>query len=371
MTAAVVLVVDDNDSNRFAKTTILSRAGYEVTEAATGQRALDALRQGPVDLVLLDINLPDISGLEVCARIKQDPTLATVQVLQISSTAITDRDRARGLTGGADAYLTEPAAPEVILATLNALLRVRRAEHERALALEREREARRIAEEANRIKDDFLATLSHELRTPLNAALGWIALLKGGTLDGERQLRAIEALDRSTRQQWMLINQLLDAASIRQKKMRLEMGPLDLESVGSAVVELVRPEAIRKQIELEISTRPTRISGDSTRLQQVITNLVNNAVQFTQSGGRVALRIEPDGDAAVIQVSDSGIGIEPRFLPHVFEEFRQADGTGTGKGLGLGLAISRHIVELHGGRISAHSDGLGQGATFTVRIPRA
>jgi signal transduction histidine kinase len=370
MTSSVVLVVDDHDANRFVKTTWLRRAGFRVFEAATGRAALETVSREPIDLVLLDINLPDMSGLDVCALIKRDPTLIAVQVLQISSTAVSDADKVRGLEGGADAYLIEPVAPDVVLATLNALLRVRRAEQERMAALEGEQEARRQAERANRVKDDFLATLSHELRTPLNAALGWIALLKGGMLDAGGQQRAVEALERSARQQWTLVNQLLDAASIQQQKMRLEIATVDLQAVGAAVVELVRVEAARKGVDLVAAIEPLHASGDSSRLQQVMTNLLNNAVQFTAAGGRVGLTIGRDGSDAVIRVEDSGIGIDPRFLPHVFEEFRQADGPGTGKGgLGLGLAISRHIVELHGGRIQAASPGLGRGATFTVRIP--
>ena len=368
---AIVLVVDDNDANRYAKATTLRRAGFVVSESNNGRLALDILRRQTIDLVLLDINLPDMSGLEVCAQIKGDTALSPIQVLQVSSTAVTDADRVRGLSGGADAYLTEPTAPEVLLATLNALLRVRRAEQDRAAAFEREQEARQQAEQANQMKDRFLATLSHEMRTPLNAALGWIALLKGGTLDAERQARAVEALERSTRQQWSLINQLLDAASIQQRKMRIDMAPVDLDAVGAAAVELVRPEAARKEIELVVAIEPTRVIGDPARLQQVVTNLLNNAIQFTTAGGRAALKIDRDGDAAVVRVEDSGIGIEPRFLPHVFDEFRQADSDAGHGGLGLGLAISRHIVELHRGRIAAESPGLGHGATFTVRIPAA
>jgi signal transduction histidine kinase len=367
---ATLLVVDDNESNRFAKCAMLRRAGFLVVDASTGGAALDAVRRQPIDLVLLDINLPDMSGLEVCRRIKTDPRLAAMQVLQISATAVTDQDKVRGLDGGADAYLAEPSHPDVVLATLQALLRVRRAEQERAVAFEREQEARRQAEQANRIKDNFLATLSHELRTPLNAALGWIALLKGGTLDGDREARAIEALERSARQQWTLVNELLDAASIQQQKMRLEISSVDLEAVGAAAIELVRPEAARKGVELAVEIEPAPVTGDPARLQQVVTNLLNNAVQFTAGGGRVTLSISRDGNDAVIQVEDSGIGIDPRFLPHVFEEFQQADAPGKG-GLGLGLAISRHIVELHGGKIQAASEGLGRGATFTVRIPAA
>ena len=253
---ATILVVDDNDAGRFAKIAMLRRAGFSVLDAATGRDALDIIRRHPIDLVLLDINLPDMSGLDVCARIKADPRFATIQVLHISATAIEDEDKIRGLEGGADAYLAEPAHHDVVVATLNALLRVRRAEQERAAALELEQEARRQAERANRIKDNFLARLSHELRTPLNAAVGWIALLKQGVLDADRQARALDALERSARQQWTLINELLDAASIQQRKMRLELSPVDFDGVATAVVELVRPEAARKGVELSPRSNP-------------------------------------------------------------------------------------------------------------------
>jgi signal transduction histidine kinase len=371
MHEGLILVVDDNDSSRFAKTQVVSRAGFEVVEAETGQTALEMLRLHPVDIVLLDVNLPDINGLDVCRKVKADPTLATVQVLHVSATAVTDVDRVRGLSGGADGYLTEPQNPQVTVATLKALMRVRRAEQERRAAHERERQARAAAERANETKDRFLATLSHELRTPLNAMIGWLALLKDGRLDAERQQRAIEAIERSANQQWRLVSELLDAASIRQGRIRLEIAAVDLAAVATAAIEQVRPEATRRQIDLIIEAEMAAVEGDEARLQQVIANLLNNAIQFTPVGGVVKLAIGCDGGAATVDVIDSGIGIEPHFLPYVFEEFRQAEGSGNEhRGLGLGLAIARAIVELHGGRISAHSAGLGRGATFRVRLPR-
>jgi two-component system, sensor histidine kinase len=369
--AALVLVVDDNESSRFVKTQIVRRAGFAVIEAETGRSALDLARRHPIDLVLLDVNLPDINGFDVCDQLKASGGLPAVPVLHISATAVSDADRVRGLTGGADAYIVEPSDPDVIVATLRALLRARRAERDRAIALELERQARQVAEEANRAKDEFLAALSHELRTPLNSILGWTSLLNRGELDAEGQKRAIDALDRSARVQWRLIDELLDAARVRERKMRLEISEIDLSQIGAAVIEAVKADAVRKGIRLTMSTRPTVIQGDGGRLQQVITNLLNNAIQFTPEGGDVALRIEPDGDAAVVDIVDSGIGIEREFLPNVFEQFRQADSVKEGHGgLGLGLAIARHIVDLHGGRISAHSDGLGCGARFVVRVPR-
>jgi signal transduction histidine kinase len=365
----LVLVVDDNDSTRYVKSQIVRRAGFSVIEAETGQLALDLARRHPVDLVVLDVNLPDISGLDVCSRLKADDELASVQILHVSATAITDEDKVRGLSGGADAYLVEPGNPDVMLATVRALLRVRHAEQQRLAALEREREARMLAERANQAMDDFLATLSHELRTPLNAMVGWISQLKVGALDQDQQMRAVEALDRSVQLQWRLINELLDLASIRERKMHLEMSPLDLHALGAIAVDSLRTEAARQRVEISAAGRPAWTTGDPVRLQQVMTNLLNNAIRYTPPGGQVRLTIAPDDDSAVIRVEDTGIGIDPDFLPHVFDQFRQADTKNGRGGLGLGLAIARHIVEAHNGSITARSAGLGRGSTFTVRLP--
>jgi signal transduction histidine kinase len=365
----LVLVVDDNESTRFVKSQIVRRAGFSVIEAETGQLALDLARQHPIDLVVLDVNLPDISGLDVCSRLKADDELPAVQVLHVSATAVTDEDKVRGLSGGADAYLVEPGNPEVMVATVRALLRVRRAEQDRIAALERERDARMIAEHANKAMDDFLATLSHELRTPLNAMIGWLSQLKGDGLNDDQRSRAIDALDRAVRLQWRLISELLDLASIRERKMRLETSLLDLQTLCTVAVDSVRPEAARQQIEIIASCVPAWTVGDPMRLQQVVTNLLNNAIRYTPSGGTVRLTIGSDENSAVIRVEDTGIGIDAAFLPCVFDQFRQADAKNGRGGLGLGLAISRHIVEAHGGTIAAHSAGLGKGATFTVRLP--
>jgi two-component system, sensor histidine kinase len=369
----LVLIVDDNEAGRFVKTQVVRRAGFGVIEAATGQRALDVTQRQPIDIVLLDVNLPDMSGLEVCRRIKADGTLAAVQVLQISATATADADRVRGLDGGADAYLTEPGDPQVLAATLQALMRVRRAELDLAAALDREREARQIAEEANRAKDEFLATLSHELRTPLNAMIGWISQLRRGTLDESGRARALLALERSTGVQWRLVNELLDTASIAKGKTHLEMSVVDLQAIGAAALDSIRAEAALREIEIEVSTHAVEVNGDASRLQQVVTNLLSNAIKFTPSGGRVVLTIDASKTEATIRVQDTGSGIDPDFLPHVFDQFRQGEpGLRQGHGgLGLGLTIVRGLVELHGGTVVAESAGLGRGAVFTVRLPLA
>jgi signal transduction histidine kinase len=369
----LVLVVDDNDAGRFAKTETVRRAGFDVVEAGTGARALELIRSRPVDIVLLDINLPDMSGIEVCSRIKADDALSMVPILQVSATAVADADRVRGLEGGADAYLTEPGNPEVLTATLHAMMRARRAELDLAAALHRERDARELAESANRFKDEFLAKLSHELRTPLNAMVGWIAQLKAGTLDDRGRERAVQALERSAGVQWRLINELLDSASIARGKLRLETRRVDLDAVAAAAVESLRDEAARRDLELVVSSRPVAVVGDSARLQQVVTNLLGNAIQYTPAGGRVVLTVEALRGEALLRVEDTGAGIDPDFLPHIFEQFRQGDAASRHghAGLGLGLAIARHLIDMHGGTIEAVSAGLGRGATFTVRLPLA
>jgi signal transduction histidine kinase/DNA-binding response OmpR family regulator len=247
------------------------------------------------------------------------------------------------------------------------------AEEERAQMLIREQAARAEAEQANRTKDEFLATLSHELRTPLTAILGWSHLLQTKTLDQENMERALETIERNARSQSQLIDDLLDVSRIITGKLRIDMRPVELVSIIEAAIDSMRPTAQAKSIQFEVTCdkAASHVSGDSNRLQQIVWNLVSNAVKFTPEGGRVNVSLERSGDHAQIAISDTGQGIDARFLPFIFDRFRQADGSTTRKygGLGLGLAIVRHLVELHGGTIKVHSDGVNKGATFTVLLP--
>jgi PAS domain S-box-containing protein len=247
------------------------------------------------------------------------------------------------------------------------------AEAEREQLLQREQEARFQAEEANRIKDDFLATLSHELRTPLNAILGWTKMLQTQTLDSSSAAKALEIIERNARVQTQLIEDLLDVSRIITGKLRLDIRPLDLNNVIMAAVEAVQPAAEAKQIQLQTLLNPEagKISGDFDRLQQVVWNLLSNAVKFTSSGGIVQVKLEKVNSHVEVTVSDTGMGIAEEFLPFVFERFRQVDASLSRYhgGLGLGLAIVRQLVELHGGMVSAESQGEGQGSTFKVTLP--
>ncbi|HYP30068.1 MAG TPA: ATP-binding protein [Blastocatellia bacterium] len=249
----------------------------------------------------------------------------------------------------------------------------KRVEQERDRLLASEQAARVEAETANRAKDEFLANLSHELRTPLTSILGWSRMLRTGKYDEAVSNRALETIERNARSQAQIIEDILDVSRIITGKLKLDVRPVELEPVVQAAIDAVRPAAEAKSIHISASFDPKAnlVLGDPTRLQQVVWNLVSNSTKFTPPGGRVEVRLERVNSHARITVADTGKGISPRFLPFVFDRFRQADGTSTREhgGLGLGLAIARHLVELQGGTIQADSPGEGQGATFTVNIP--
>ncbi|MCA1556090.1 MAG: PAS domain S-box protein [Acidobacteria bacterium] len=233
--------------------------------------------------------------------------------------------------------------------------------------------ARQRVEEANRMKDEFLATLSHELRTPLTSILGWARMLSGGQLDEANTTRALETIERNAKLQSQLIEDILDVSRVITGKLRLEVQPVNLASVIEAAVDGVLPAADAKGIRLQrvLDSGTSMVSGDPARLQQIAWNLLSNAIKFTPKGGRVQIRLERINSHVEIIVTDTGQGISPDVLPHIFERFRQADSTATRKhsGLGLGLAIVRHLVEMHGGTVEAESGGEGQGASFTVKLP--
>ncbi|HKD67334.1 MAG TPA: response regulator [Candidatus Binataceae bacterium] len=486
-----VLVVDDNPATLYSTSRVLRSADFEVTEAATGKEALDLAAKG-TDIVMLDVNLPDIHGFEVCQRLRGDPRTARLPIIHVSATFVTDADKARGLDSGCDGYLTHPVDPPVLIATVNAFLRARNAEQElreseskfkavfenalsgilildsrfnfievnpallrmlgrtreelvgkslfdfvadkdtvkaREIAAEiqqrrtwsgslplvrssgsrvqlewyvsdylgrsvavitdiserveleekrqellaSERAARTEAERANRLKDEFLGNVSHELRTPLNSILLWTKALQHRPDDRAQLIRGLDAIERNTWIQTQLISDLLDVSRITSGKLRLDAQPTDLATVVRSSLEALSPAAAAKNMEVEMSLDPAPIavSGDPARLQQVVWNLVSNAIKFTPKDGRIQVKLELVDSHAVITVADNGQGIKPELLPYLFERFRQGD---SGKnqsqaGLGLGLAIAKHLTELHGGTVVAASKGEGRGATFTVRLP--
>ena len=248
-------------------------------------------------------------------------------------------------------------------------------EEERAKLYVREREARKEAEDADRLKDEFLATLSHELRTPLTSVLGWASLIRSGDVSEANYAVGLETIERNARLQARLIDDLLDVSRIITGNLRLELRPVDLAPVIEAARDVVLPAAEAKAIQLQMAVAPNVciIKGDTSRLRQVVWNLLLNAIKFTPRGGNVAVDLRCVNSSVRLTVSDSGQGIDPEFLPFVFDRFRQAEGSMSRRqgGLGLGLAVVRHLVELHGGNVNAKSPGRGLGSTFIVELPLA
>ena len=493
-----ILVVDDNTPLRYAHARTLRQYGFEVLEAATGAEALRAAAADQPDLVLLDVNLPDMHGFDVARHLKSGERTKGIPILQISASFVQKEHRMAGLEAGADAYLVEPVEPGELVANIRALLRMRDAEaglqrtramlaavvdasplailvfnsdgairtanpagerllgaplreapgnggsslpapsflqdaallaalgrgetisalerewvradgtrlelslfaapldlsaahayvaiveditlrkgfeRERSDLLSREREARREAEAASRLKDEFLATLSHELRTPLNAVMGWASMLRRQSLDDEGRARAIEIIERNARSQQQLIGDILEVSQIIRGQLRLHMQPVDVVEVVRAAVDSANPTAIarRQDLRLNVPASPTIVNGDRERLQQIFWNLLSNAMKYTPRQGHISVSLTCDAYEAYVKVQDTGVGIAPDVLPHIFERFRQGESGPTREfgGLGLGLAIVRHLTEAHGGTVGATSEGVGHGATFIVALPLA
>ncbi len=488
---ARVLLVDDNPATLYSTARVLRSADFDVTEAATGYDALDLAFKG-TDIMMLDVNLPDIHGFEVCRRLREDPRTVRLPIIHLSATYVSETDKARGLNAGSDGYLTHPVESAVLIATINAFLRARRAEeelrasetrfkavfdnalsglvlldrdlkivevnpalcrmlgrgrrfllgqplfeyvapndetksrrildridrgkswtektalpqvdgsrlhlewyipsrsdphvvvvtdvservefeNERQELFKSERAARAEAERANRIKDDFLGNLAHELRTPLNSISLWTKALQQSPGDQAHMMRALNAIERNVTAQTQLISDLLDVSRITSGKLRLDPQQADLAQVVRTSVEVLLPAAIAKKIELNTVLDPEAgpVNGDPFRLQQIVWNLVSNAIKFTPDGGRIEVRLQRQDHEAIVTVADTGRGIKPELLPHLFERFRQGEQSpgAIHTGLGLGLSIVKHLAELHGGSVAASSPGLDCGSTFTVRLP--
>ena len=370
-----LLLVDDDDVDRLAVKRLLKQTRFDVTveERTDRTSALEAFGPEVFDCVLLDYNLPGADGLEILRELRAKGDSVPV----IALTGQGDEEVAVALmkAGAADYLNKNSLTAERLERSLRYALAIHRAEEERRLLLEREQRARQEAQAANRAKDEFLATLSHELRMTLNAILGWSRLLSGSSLDAETSRKAIEIIDRNARLQAQLIEDLLDISRIITGKLRLDLRVVPVAQVVEGALEAVRPSAEAKQIEIEacLNGCEEAILCDAARMQQVIWNLLTNAIKFTPEGGHIRVDAEREEGVVVISVTDSGVGIAPDFLPYVFDRFRQQDGASTRAhgGLGLGLSIVRHLTELHGGTVRAESAGEGRGATFMVRVPLA
>jgi signal transduction histidine kinase len=275
----------------------------------------------------------------------------------------------------ADALLVEPVSPEVLVSTARALLRLSRAERALRDSVALGQTARDEADEANRIKDDFLGTLSHELRTPLHAIVGWVALLRTRPYDDDTRAKALEVIERNARAQTALIEDLLDVSRISLGQMRLTWRSVELAPILFSALEAIRPTAETREVTIstDVALNPDiTVRGDPSRLRQVFWNLLSNAVKYTPAGGHVEVRAHAAEGHVEIEVIDTGRGISAEFMPRMFERFGRADRgatNGSDRGLGLGLAIARELVELHGGTLTASSPGLKKGTTFIVTLP--
>lgn len=399
-----VLIVDDQPRNLDALEVMLGRLDCALVRATSADEALLALLSHEFAAIVLDIRMPDMSGIELATLIKQRKRLQHVPILLLTAHTVDDRDVLQGYGAGAVDYLSKPIDAEILrskvgvfvdiftktheLSRLAEALQAEIAERERVqAALEeanqelerrvRERTAALVAardeaERQSRLKDDFLASLSHELRTPMNVILGWLSMLETGMGARDVQL-ALATVRRNAELQAKLIDDLLDMSRLTSGTLRLEMDRVDLGQLLQTTLRELQPAADRKGVALvaAVSSDLRAVAGDDRRLQQVLWNLLHNAVKFTPEGGRVAADIRMVEGCVEIVVQDNGRGISPAFLPHVFERFRQERGISTSgtAGLGLGLAITRQLVELHGGTIRAWSAGTDAGATFIVRVP--
>lgn len=372
---ARILLADDNaDMREYVRRLLAER--YEVDAVADGEAALQVAGVQAVDLVLSDVMMPNLDGFGLLKALRSDERTKTIPVILLSARA-GEESQVEGMGAGADDYLVKPFSARELLARVEAHLKLQRVRKEAEQSvldlMAQEQKARASAEVANRIKDDFLAMLSHELRTPLNAIVGWIHLLKKGRLSEKDRERGIEAIDRNAAAQRAIIDELLDVSRIVTGKLKLEAKPVDLAGVIDAAVDVVRPAAEAKGIQIfrSIDRNAGLIIGEALRLQQVIWNLLSNAVKFTPKQGRIDVHLRTAGKDLEVVVSDTGEGIDPEFLPFIFDRFRQADTSSRREhgGLGLGLSIVRSLVEMHGGEIYAASRGKGKGAIFTLKLP--
>ena len=407
-----ILVVDDRDENLLALEAVLDDPGYRLVRARSGREALREVLDQDFALILLDVQMPGVDGYETAVLIRERPRSRQTPIIFLTANDWGSQHVFRGYTVGAVDYLVKPIATDVLrskvavfvelfnkqealrvaqeeleariaertreLASANVALSAEIAERvkieqERVSLLRREQAARLEAEAANRLKDEFLATLSHELRTPLNAIMGWAHVLGQSAGDRPTVQRAAEVIRQNAASQAQLIEDILDVSRIVGGRLALDARPVHLRGVIEDAIDALAPASAAKNIRIERLLKDgVMIHGDRDRLQQVVWNLVSNALKFTPKGGRVEVELLEEDEDALIRVTDTGIGISEEFLPFVFDRFRQADSSMSRRhsGLGLGMAIVRHLVELHGGTVSAESEGEGRGATFRLRLPR-
>lgn len=376
-----VLLIDDSDDDRMLARRAIAGSFPDAvfTEVATASQFEQQVDQR-FDCVITDYRLGWGDGLTNLKRLKEKhPGQPVIMFTNTGSEEIC----AAGMKSGLSDYIVKrkqefPKLPAAVRTALE-LAAARQALQEREARIEelfeREQAARQDAVRANHLKDEFLATVSHELRTPLSAILGWAHMLQLGRLSREKEIEAFAVIERNARTQAKLIDDILDLSRIVSGTLRIDLSPLDILATLRAALDTVQPEANAKAIIIttQFEPMPPQIRGDAARIQQIVLNLLTNAIKFTPSGGTVHLSLERAASNLQISVRDSGIGIDPAFLPHIFDRFRQMDIGPTRRhgGLGIGLSVVKSLVEMHGGFVQAFSEGTGKGARFVVSFPVA
>ena len=366
--AATIINVDDNEPGRYAKGRILSRAGFTVHDAATGADALTLLNSHSPDLILLDINLPDVNGIEVCRKIKSSPAGASVIVLQISASATAAPHATAALNSGADTYLAEPVDPDVLVATVKALLRLRRAERELSAANARLQVVNRELARSNEDLQQFAFAASHDLQEPLRTITTFTSLLKrtaASKLTGNESEYLEYIADGSGRMR-ALIDDLLKYSQVGNNPN--STASVDLDGVVKWTLENLRESIAASDASVQSDSLPL-VAGNEAQLRHVFQNLIGNAIKYRRPGIAPLIRLAAlrDGADRTICVRDNGIGIEPRHLQAVFAPFKRLHGREI-PGTGIGLAICRKIIEAHGGRIWVDSVP-GEGSAFCFSLP--
>ncbi|HEY0137888.1 MAG TPA: response regulator [Nannocystis sp.] len=364
----VICNVNDREAPRYVITRMLTRAGFRVVEAVNGMEALAVARDERPAAIVLDLQLPDIDGMEVCRRLKADPATASIAVLQTSAAFISLEDKVHGLEHGADAFLAQPFTAQELIATLNSLLRIK----------ERETTQLRRAEalaEADQRKDEFLAMLAHELRNPLAAVTTAHAILDAYPARDSTEARARDIARRQAAQLGRIVDDLLDVSRMMRGIITLQRERVDLAALLGQVTTLASEVKLRGQDrKLTLSApQPVLIDGDPTRLLQIFSNLIDNAIKFTVPGGAIDVSLREADGMAVVCVRDDGVGMEPAALEQVFTLFFQAQTSihRSRGGLGIGLTLTRALAQLHGGSVVARSEGPGHGVEIEVRLPLA
>ena len=372
--AANILVVDDTPANLQLLAALLKDRGYRVRPVLDGKLALQAARHEPPDLILLDINMPEMNGYEVCSELKADPRLAETPVIFISANTET-MDKVRAFAVGGVDYVTKPFQFDEVEARVETHLKIRRLQTSLHHSNEQLQATVEALGEADQRKDEFLAMLAHELRNPLTAISSSIHILRNRGPEDPVLDKARQVAERQVCHMTRLLNDLLDTARMTQGIIELRQGPVEIKAALQAAVNAIssRFETRKQTLRVTLAEDPIFVVGDADRLQQVFGNLLDNAVKYTPSGKSIWLSSAVEHGQAVIRVRDEGTGISPEVMPYVFDLFVQAHRAPDRAqgGLGLGLTLVRRLVEMHGGKVEAYSDGIGSGSEFIVSLPLA